>query len=270
MAQSPQRDEKNAGPQKTGGGSFDGGGARSGNGGPPSGGDGAKPAFKGVRPKFFDRSVTITLSVPKALFSVLFSLFILVWVFIFGIMLGRGHNPEEVVPKLAGVMPSPAPQSVEMPEADEILRRGDLQYHDSLKGKNADEKPRVSPPAPSVKPVQQQAVKPETPAKPKVKPQPPKAAPASAETAPNQDRTVYNYLYQVAAFNNSPAAETMRKKLENAGFSVTVSESEANQVTWHRILISFKGRPEDTRKMREKLAEFGIKNVILRGKSAAK
>lgn len=253
MTQTPlQRDEKNAAP------------APKANGGPPRGG--AQAHVRQARDTLLGRTVTITLSLPKAVFSVLFVFFILIWVFIFGIMLGRGHNPEDVVPELAKVMPAPAATAEPGPETAEVLPRSELQYHESLKGKNAGEKPRVVPVAPPPPPAQEQAA-----AKPAEKsaekPAPQKSPPAGER---DKDQAVYNYLYQVAASNNAESADALRKKLEAAGFSARVVRSVSNNATWYRILVSFRGRPEETRTLRGKLAEFGIKDIILREKAPSR
>lgn len=254
MSQSPQgKDDRGGGPPK-------------GNGAPPSGGQG-----KGKR--FWDKTFTFSVSLPKVVFGSFFSLFILVWVFIFGIMLGRGHNPEDVVPELAKVMPSPAPQAETTAEGnmDKVLQPQELQYHDTLKAKEPPAPPRPTPaPAPSSQPPQARAETPKpaaSPAKPPVTGQvaPDKAAPDKAK--PDPDQTVYNYIYQVAAFNNTTAAEAMQKRLRDGGFSTRIAQSESNGSTWYRLLVSFKGTPDDTRNLKTKLSAYGIPNVILRGKA---
>ena len=255
MSQAPQKDGSGAGaPPRS-------------DGGAPKGAPGGGPQKDAPKRKpFRDRTVTITLTLPKAVFSVLFFLFLLVWAFIFGVMLGRGHNPEEIVPELAKVMPSPAPQ-VEAPHDESmnnVLRPQDLKYHDSLKGKDAATPPKAAPaprseppkPAPAPKPVPQA--------------QAPKPAPQNVPVSLDGDQTVYNYIYQVAASTNKAAADGMQKKLEAGGLSAKVSQNESNGVTWYRILVSFKGKPDDTRTLRAKLAQHGISTIILRGKAPAK
>lgn len=239
-------------------------------------GSNAVKPVKGEKSRFRDQSVTITLSMPKALFGLLFSLFVLVWVFIFGIMLGRGHNPEEVVPELAKVMPAP-PAALPVPApADELLHKRDLKYHDSLKGKNAAQPPRVTAPA-SAPQAGQQSGQPQARQQPDLASKPatpkPAATPKRAQppqpAAPDQDQTVYNYVYQVAAFNQLQQAQSLQQKLQRGGMTVKVTETQANNRTWFRILVNFKGKTEDTRKLREKLAEHGIQNIILRDKVPA-
>ncbi|CAK7011944.1 MAG: Cell division protein FtsN [Desulfovibrio sp.] len=233
-------------------------------------GKAGKPEKKRLR----DRTVTLTISLPKAFFGALFFLFVLVWVFIFGILIGRGHNPEEVVPELAKVMPDSSGTSQSAPPpADEVLQSRDLKYHDSLKGKGATQPPRVSPsPAPqkpTAQPGATPTAKPADTSKPTPQPQKPTAQSSVPPVDPDQDQTVYNYLYQVAAFNNARQAQTMQSKLQNGGLNTKVTETQANGSTWYRVLVSFKGKPEDTRKLRQKLSEHGISNVILRGKAPA-
>lgn len=225
-----------------------------------------------------DRTVSITLSLPKAVFSAFFLVFLLVWAFIFGVMLGRGHNPEEIVPELARVMPTPTPQANTAPDEgmDNVLRPQDLKYRDSLKGKDAGSPPRVAPASPqraeqSPKPEARQPATPETAQKPApqaagAKPAPPGAAISQGA----QDQTVYNYTYQVAASTNKASSENMQNKLKAAGFSARISPYESNGVTWYRILVSFKGKPDDTRTLRAKLTQQGISTIILREKAPAK
>ena len=216
-----------------------------------------------------NKKITITLSLPKAVFGAFFLLFVLIWVFIFGVMLGRGHNPEDVVPELAKVMPAPSAPAAAQPDEpiDEVLKPQDLKYHDTLKAKD---------PAPAVRPAEPPRQAPQQPAPPAApKPAPQTAAPKPAPAAPpapavtreSEDQTVYNYVYQVAAFNNSAAAQAMQKKLQDGGLSVKTAQSESRGTTWYRILVSFKGKPEDTRSLRAKLAPYGISTIILRGKS---
>ena len=229
---------------------------------------------------FWDRTFTFSLSLPKLIFGSFFSLFLLVWVFIFGIMLGRGHNPEDFVPELAKVMPAPIPQTETAATGimDTVLQPQELKYHETLKAKDppppssstltqSDPTPQNQPPqtrTETPKPVSPPA----TFATDKTAPQRTVQA-ASNKDKPDQDKTIYNYIYQVAAFNNVASANTLQKRLQDGGFSTQITQSMFNGTTWYRILVSFKGTPDDLRILRTKLSTFGIPNVILRGKAPA-
>ncbi len=306
---------------------------------------------KNTRPA---RMVTISMTMPKLVFSLLFMAGILVWVFIFGIMLGRGHKPEKIVPELAKVMPAPQPKSVvaqppvqnatqtasaknTMPAATSknatavpvpakspaapqttasaaqpqvpagILSPQELQYHETLKGRpTASPVPPAAPrPVPDVKktglktspnlqaaqekkrtaqkteaksasakpqPAKPEAkniaAKPQTPAKPEPKPAAAKPDPKAASMKKTGE-PVYNYVYQVAAFKDMPSTESMRKKLQAAGIATRVEKSAEGGTTWYKLLTPFRGRPEDTRALKNALAGQGLPRVILRSKTPA-
>jgi Cell division protein len=234
----------------------------------------AAPAKKA--PRLRDKKITVTLTLPQTIFGGLFSLFILIWVFIFGVMLGRGHNPEEVVPPLAEMMPSKKAPVVILDEdsLDEVLQPRDLKYHDTLKSKEPMEKPRTAPQQaartqPARQPGQQQSQQTAKP-QPAAKPQQAQPKPAAPAQKGDKDQTVYNYVYQVAAVNNSAGAQSLQKKLQGSGLSASVLKSESSGKTWYRVMVAYKGRPEDTNILREKLATHGIPAIILREKTPAK
>lgn len=250
MSQSPQqRDDKGAGaPPKT---------------------DAAPPK----RTKLKDKKVTVTLTLPQLFFGLFFALFILIWVFIFGVMLGRGHNPEDVMPPLAEMMPE-RQTPVAIPDEEPvntIIPPKDLQYHDTLKSRDPAPKPIPTARAAEPQPKPQAApAKPQPPVK-TTPPAPKPVAPAkTGAQKTDQDQTVYNYVYQVAAFNNTAGAQAMQKKLQGDGLSAGITQSESNGTIWYRIMVSFRGTPDDTRALRAKLSAHGISAIILRGKTPAK
>lgn len=241
------------------------------------------------------RVYSLAFTLPKLIFGVLFGALALTWVFIFGIMLGRGHKPEEKVPKLAQIMPSALSRNTTMapPPPAEVLRPDELKYQDSLKGRTvASAPPRVAEtpkakaaetksgkadakksPQPSAKDQPGKTVAKE---KAKADATPPAATKVDGKAA-DKNKTVkpepatagrYDYVYQVAAFKDGPPAEAMRGKLQASGLKPTVEKEKDGATTWYRILISFRGKPEDTRGMRETLAKNGISRVILRSKKA--
>ena len=279
------------------------------------------------------RMVTFSFSVPKLVFSLLFMAAILVWVFIFGIMLGRGHKPEKVVPELARVMPVPQaqnatspvqttadaakqsgnqplrasagaatgqngtrPAAAATPQPSGVLTPQELMYHDTLKGRpTASPLPATAPPKPAqaktaakTQAAKADAKKQTTKAEAKVQSPKPEAKTQAAKPAPVPTKTaaappvtppaspakkttdpVFNYVYQVAAFKDMPSAEAMRKKLQAAGVTTRIEKDNAQGTAWYKLLASFKGRPEDTRSLRQKLTDQGIPRGILRSKTPA-
>jgi len=64
----------------------------------------------------------------------------IVWVFILGVLVGRGYKPENAVPQVAQIMPSTAPSAQqENREPPTVLKPEDLQFQDTLQGRKPQE-----------------------------------------------------------------------------------------------------------------------------------
>ena len=63
----------------------------------------------------------------------------IVWVFILGVLVGRGYKPENAVPQVAQIMPAPAPNQQENREPPTVLKPEDLQFQDTLQGRKPQE-----------------------------------------------------------------------------------------------------------------------------------
>jgi len=64
----------------------------------------------------------------------------LIWVFILGVLVGRGYRPEEAVPELAILFPK-APNATS-PDEIEVLRPEDLEFYEDLEKRPAQAAPR--------------------------------------------------------------------------------------------------------------------------------
>lgn len=241
------------------------------------------------------------------------------WVFIFGVLVGRGYRPEQNVPELARIMPSDKKDQAAAGSNNDVLKAEELQFYDSLKEdaptatENGKTEPASRTPvktpekAASQQAGQQQAAQKKAPqekpaasqqaAEAKAPPQaaqkqtaaasatksdlldPPEPAPTSepakaatpqpgtaADDADDGDQQVYDYIYQVAAFADPKSAEKFRGQLSGLGLKSSLQESAGESKTWHRVMVHFQGRPEDTRQLRTRLAEIGVDRIILRQK----
>ncbi|GFK95000.1 hypothetical protein NNJEOMEG_02848 [Fundidesulfovibrio magnetotacticus] len=64
----------------------------------------------------------------------------IVWVFILGVLVGRGMKPEAVVPQMAQIItPTPAPAQQEAKDPPSVLKAEDLQFPDTLQGRKPPE-----------------------------------------------------------------------------------------------------------------------------------
>ncbi|MFW5733536.1 MAG: SPOR domain-containing protein [Oceanidesulfovibrio sp.] len=238
------------------------------------------------------------------------------WVFIFGVLVGRGYRPEQTVPELARIMPSDNRTNATAGAENEVLKAEELQFYDLLKEdapaavkddpealasrapvktpekKAAQQqqapqqqsaeakKAEAKTVAPEPQPKKKAAASPEKSADLLVPPEPapteepatrPKtqqaAAPQKSEAADESDaQQVYDYVYQAAAFADPKSAETFRGQVSGLGFESHVEKSQGEGKTWHRVMVHFQGRPEDTRQLKARLAEIGVERIILRQK----
>lgn len=62
-----------------------------------------------------------------------------IWVFILGVLLGRGYKPENAVPQVAQIMPSAPSAAQENKEQPTVLKPEELQFQDTLQGKKPPE-----------------------------------------------------------------------------------------------------------------------------------
>ncbi len=230
----------------------------------------------------------------------------LVWVFIFGVLVGRGYHPDTVVPEIATVIPGESsPQAVvTLPEkvtgksTDKVIEPEQLAFYDRLKqtsslpeggaaagpvavqpSGNAMLAPVAAKPTPDQveevvlehPAVQLAAATP--PSLPAAAPPATQTAQASASSAPTlsdddvADQTRYDYVYQVASLSEPQAALRFRDQIRGLGLGAEVRVTRGTDKVWHRVVVLFQGRPIDTRDMKAKLQTVGVDKPLLRSKT---
>lgn len=227
------------------------------------------------------------------------------WVFMLGVIVGRGYHPEQKVPELARILPAQphtAPPAPAQAQRNDVIKAEELKFMNSLKGRPTGNNTTAAPASATAttakapqKAVEQKVVdqKGEKPAKPSAKElaeakardnarkaqeqkaeaarkaQAEKKAKADAAKTEAEKKDAFDYVYQVAAFKEEGPAKVMRGKLESAGLRARVETQKDKTVTWYRILVSFRGTPEDTRALRATLLQQGIDKIIMRSKVPA-
>jgi cell division septation protein DedD len=179
--------------------------------------------------------------------------------FVLGVLVGRGHRPESAIPQIERIMPTEAIPSTG-PSA-EILKAEELQYSEQLAKKgpeaaltksiDAEEKPKA--PEKAAAPAKSEA---KTSAKPEAKPE-----------AKTEDNTRYDYTYQVASFPDESQAKDFLKRVKAKGLKASIENGTANAKPWFRVVVFFRGTPEETRGLKEKLAALGAAKPLMRGKT---
>lgn len=209
----------------------------------------------------------------------------IVWAFVFGLIVGRGYQPEEVVPELKHIMPENKPVAEVAPlrntsdarkgntltsnadnaakagtqgsgesDNEEILKPEELDFFEQLKKK---------PEAPAPRVVEKPAPKPAAKPEPR-KPQAPKPVPKEEHT----DETVFDYTYQLAAFRDNSSAKQFAGRVNDLGYRTVIRSGMASGVRWYRVFVLFRGTPEQTRGMKADMLTLGVKKPLLKGKEA--
>lgn len=237
--------------------------------------------------------IELRMSLLRAVMLGLLGVFLLIWAFFIGILVGRGDKPEDMVPEIAALMPSENatdPTFVinsESTQASEgkILQPENLGFMGNLKTKPSNDDLTNAPLATNIptkqKPVPSVASEPkqngvpgknlQSDAKPQAKPQGQTQAQTQAQTqvqpkseaqvAPGED--VFDYVYQVAASSDKNGAEGLKDKLIAKGLDAFVLEAKKDESTIYRINVRFRGSPDDTRKLTKDLQDAGIDRKIL-------
>lgn len=159
------------------------------------------------------------------------------WVFAFGVIVGRGYNPEEKMPELAQFLPPRGEKTDHAdgePEAD-ILKAEELTFMRELKQRPEKEKPGTAEKLPAA-PVQLTPEQTVT-----------NAAPKKAEPIPLDDRTRYDFVFQVAAFRNSDQADALRERLEGESLRtrMTIDKDTKGKPRWYRVQVVLRGTEVD-------------------------
>ncbi|WP_027191609.1 SPOR domain-containing protein [Fundidesulfovibrio putealis] len=115
--------------------------------------------FNVTKPPEGPRKFSFEFTGPGLISVVVVGVLGIVWVFILGVLVGRGYKPENAVPQVAQIMPSTAPAAQqENREPPTVLKPEDLQFQDTLQGKKPQEtvtvdsakKPADAPGAPGL------------------------------------------------------------------------------------------------------------------------
>jgi len=195
--------------------------------------------------------------------------------FVLGVLVGRGHRPEAVIPPIERIMPT---ENSARP-AQEVLKAEELQYSEQLAKKGPEAQPTKS-----IDKVERKA--PEKPKAEDAKKGEKKADKAKAEKASqaekakqaekptekptekkDEDTRRYDYIYQAASFPDQPQAQAFLKKVKAQGLKADIENGTANGRPWYRVVVFFQGTPADTRGLKEKLGNLGVPKPLMRAKT---
>jgi cell division septation protein DedD len=206
------------------------------------------------------RAYTLNLTFPMLLTTVIVALIGVSWVFMFGVMVGRGYNPEAKIHEITGrvLRGRQAPVVQEPPQA--ILRPEELDFGPALRDKplhNASAAvglPVAQPPAPRTNSADVSG--------------PPAASVQAAQPpAPSAPPARFDYVYQVAVFREAGQADRLRERLEGEGVRTTLEQSPAKDgKTLHKVLAVRRGTEEDEQQLLGIVERFRLGPPMLRSK----
>lgn len=228
-----------------------------------------------------------------------------IWVFIFGLLVGRGYQPEEALPELKHLMPSqqqvaevnpmPVEQNIGANSSSQSNKTSNKPNLNRTQGKTVTEQQKASVIEPEQLNFFEQLKAKETSNSPATASKPKKAhvvakrpAPAfsvtqkvvqkpkvvTATTSSVQKRqavleknaAMFEYIYQVAASTNKQAASKLRTTMSAKGFTTSLATAVINTKKWYRVNVHFVGSPADLSSFKSRLAVAGYSKPLLRKK----
>lgn len=238
----------------------------------PAGGDARNAGSRKAGPDDQNRKYIIQLT-KKGFFGLIVILLIgFIWVFIFGIILGRGYRPEKDIPELAAVLPNKTTDNRTL-NITEPLKPEELEFHTRLQEKTSrvdKVETRVDPaahrPVPRPQPEPETAKKaPETATKSpeavQKKPDAPSKAADPKTPAGAEER--YTWIYQVAAFKDNAGAERLRARIAAKGLKTSIKKTTDSGAVFYKVQMHFSGTQPERKAAVTILNDMGFEKPIL-------
>lgn len=220
----------------------------------------------------------------------------LAWVFILGVLVGRGYQPEQALPQLAEIMPRPEAEAPAPTSDDGVLKPEELEFFDAVKkqpgqtpgpkvatnpetvakARAADAKARAKAEATKAQAEVEAQTKTETKAERQADALAAQITGEIADTAdvaaasatPNEESGQrFDYVYQTASLRKRSSADEFAARLAKRGYKTSIERARTDSGTWFRVLLHHTGTPESTRAVKDMLHEMGVQKPIMRSKS---
>ena len=197
--------------------------------------------------------------------------------FLLGVLVGRGHRPESAIPPIERMMPKEQPAAAG--PATEILKAEELQYSDQLAKKGTEAQPAKSIDGPERKTQEpaktpdkaadaKKAAEAEAKAKAEAKTKAKTEAKAKAEAKTKTgDGPRYDYVYQAGSFPDENQAKAFLKRVKATGLKASIENATDDGKPLYRVVVSFRGKPVETRELKAKLGTVGVPKPLMRSKT---
>ena len=201
--------------------------------------------------------------------SGLVGVLVMAWAFILGILIGRGYNPESVIPEL-GRMITPQNQAVSSAPPQTVLQPEELRFFETLQERAS----HPVPPAPTrIDATARPQPLPPVPQQPSVRleqSQPPIQIPTTdTDQAPLPALGPrYEFVFQVASFQHEGQARSLQQQIASSGIPAAVETGTVNGLKWYRVMVTVHGEQADANRVQSQLQGLGIENPFLRAKKS--
>lgn len=205
---------------------------------------------KSASKKKQEKKIQFSLSWGGLFSFAFFGALALIWVFILGVIVGRGYHPENLLKKATRFIPGVSASEETAREArsqEDALQAEDLNFIEDLKKKvqNQLHDSGLS--------TSQESEKQET-------------ASSGPKTGGQQQTPEYRCVYQVAAFRRSQPADQVASELQAGGLQASVHEIEKSGQNWFRVHVIFTGGSRAVQDFEKKLKQLDLGNAFLRSK----
>jgi len=187
------------------------------------------------------------------------------WVFMIGVMVGRGYNPEVKVHEFTERVFHGRQESAALEQPQAILKPEELSFGAILRDKPLhNSTAAVAMPATQTPARQANATTPNAAAGSS----PPQAMQPPTQLMPQGAQpTRFDFVYQVATFRDAEQADKLRERLEGEGARTAIERSPAKDgKTLYKILALRRGTEEDNKQLLAVLERLKLGLPLLRSK----
>lgn len=211
----------------------------------------------------------------------LVGILIMAWAFILGILVGRGYNPESVIPEIGRIVTPTTPPLSTPPRT--VLQPEELRFHETLQERGSQPVPtvprRTEPTRPTGQQGQQVAPQARQPLEDRLsgapqstartQPSIPSETPVPSFVAPPETSGPrFEFVYQVASFQNDAQARSLQQSITSGGLLASVEAGVVNGRQWYRVLVTIRGSQADADQAKLRLQDLGISGPFLRAKKS--
>ncbi len=186
------------------------------------------------------------------------AMLVLAWIFILGIIVGRGYFPEQLLfstqeekPAQEGKIVAEGTAAEEIAE-EQILSAKDLSFHEALQ-LGWDSSPYEA---------QEESAQ----AVPLPAPEQDRLQDPAAEPDEDQEEKEFEFTFQVAAFQKQDQAELLQERLGAEDIQAFIQSVDKAENRWYRVYVSFAGTEKQSRQFKRQLQKIGVEQPLIRSK----